>query len=415
MGDINQRIQAASARHTALLTALSEMSYGASSLVQHQTHLKALQDEKSAAENRIEFLTKGLRALKIRQDNLENTPSRKFAKLFGSKFGNEKGTELQRNWADAVQKLEQAHEAKALVDGLVASARDVESEYKALIVRHKRTQEELDDLYSGIFDGPTPGFPEEDNAEGAAANATRRWDAANKKAESCRLAVISLQQAKQAMQRSLNQITLAGSASGNDPFDNDKKSEYYQRNALSQAETAMTDAQSHISDAQRVFPDGPIGAGAHGTMLIEFDMSGILQDVVQDHIFTGMGVHKKITKMQVEIRNKEKLLDGYIKDAVALHKELLGEVAVQAGSLKRAKDELQGIRMRCFGATPASPPPEYTQKPRGTNPFEMEAEDTGSTLNELSGSGGRATELPLHEVSELWTPPVGKLPDTLHT
>jgi len=63
--------------------------------------------------------------------------------------------------------LAELKEQEARVDNLEATA----SSLRALATRHVELQGELSVLYDTVFNGPTPGYPEEDEAEDAVAAA----------------------------------------------------------------------------------------------------------------------------------------------------------------------------------------------------------------------------------------------------
>jgi hypothetical protein len=71
----------------------------------------------------------------------------------------------EQSYFETIAAKSKADMRKSELESQIQQSLKEEEELKPRAEAHGTAHEELDDLYSGIFDGPTPGFPNEDAAE----------------------------------------------------------------------------------------------------------------------------------------------------------------------------------------------------------------------------------------------------------
>ena len=198
--------------------------------------------------------------------------------------------------------------------------------------RHEQAQRDLDDLYNGIFGGPTPEFPEEDATErqlqtaAEACRSTRIWLESEQKAASL------LNQAKVRLGTALKYMEDALDYSRWDMFGGGTMADMMERDALHNSENQVHQAQMLVTQARRyskevrALPEARI---SHGNLM---------SDVLFDNIFSDMEFHDKIKASREEVRRCAAHLDVQIQQA---------GMRVQRGEVEitRLSQELNGARV----------------------------------------------------------------------
>lgn len=174
---IYDQLTKASDRNAALLHTLSETAYAPPALIQQKATIKDLETHISSTSHLLSQLE--LRTKSELKDHQKYADSkiRRFAHGLGGSKGKqrfvEKAEKEEREFTEAWQKERETRDCKDDLERQLREARETESGLEEETSRNELAQRELDELYDGIFAGPTPEFPEEDvreeNVEGAKA------------------------------------------------------------------------------------------------------------------------------------------------------------------------------------------------------------------------------------------------------
>jgi len=167
MDSIETRVKNAAARQRHLLDVLVETDSAPPALNQQKRYVADLENEMVQMSSRIKTLEiKRKKELKD-HERYQNSVMKRFAYKVtgkGEKFV-AKAEKEEKEYFDAIH---EEHVAKQMCESLIqtlAVARVQQAELESVAARHARTQQELDELYDSIFQGPSPGFPEEDEME----------------------------------------------------------------------------------------------------------------------------------------------------------------------------------------------------------------------------------------------------------
>lgn len=223
-----------------------------------------------------------------------------------------------------------------------ADALEVQQNLKQECGRRTTAQSELDTLYASIFQGPTPSFPEEDDAERNVESALQTYNTTCAKLEADRQVEHILGAASKRIGSSLNYIEEALDASRLDMFGGGSGADLMERSALHKAEMNVVQAQMMVAQAQRISPE------VQDLPAVHIDQGNLFGDILFDNIFSDMEFHDKIKDSRAEVQRCAQVLGVQLTAAKErCHaSEQLSEV--QSNSLKNAREELQKVRQVLF-------------------------------------------------------------------
>lgn len=157
-----------------------------------------------------------------------------------------------------VQAFSKEQDARAKISELKTQITELEQQMKALepyVNKHQRLKAQLASLYKRVFDGPTPQYPQEDEAESKFHAAEKRQRELlehqtnmRRANQLCQRAVILLSQA----QRSARE---AESASQWDMWGGGRMADYMERSALGQAQNCIDQARLNWEQARPFVPE----------------------------------------------------------------------------------------------------------------------------------------------------------------
>lgn len=224
-----------------------------------------------------------------------------------------------------------------------ADALDAQQSLEQQCARRTTAQNELNTLYASIFQGPTPSFPEEDQAERNVESALQTYNSTCAKLEADRQVQHILVGASKRIGASLNDIEDALDASRLDMFGIGASADAMERIALQKAETNVVQAQMMVAQAQRISPE------VQDLPAVQIAQGNLFGDVLFDNIFSDMDFHDKIKDSRAEVQRCAQALRTQLMAAKErCHaSEQLSEV--QSNSLKAAREELQKVRQNIFG------------------------------------------------------------------
>ena len=181
---VRQALEEAAVRNSELLATLSATEEAIGALQQAERHLIVLQDEITQQQQIVHDLSSSA------QSNLEAHRSYrnalgKLRRLYYEFKG--KRAAFQERASKAENAYFESLRTKADVEGrekvLQLDLVEVKAENERLsraVKEHGATHEAIDSLYASIFDGRTPGFPDEDELEWEYRRATREYESAAK-------------------------------------------------------------------------------------------------------------------------------------------------------------------------------------------------------------------------------------------
>lgn len=208
--------------------------------------------------------------------------------------------------------------------------------------RRTTAQGELDTLYASIFQGPTPSFPEEDDAERNVGSALQTFNTTCAKLEADRQVQHILEAASKRIGSSFNDIEDALDASRLDMFGGGTSADLMERSALHKAEMNVVQAQMMVAQAQRISPE------VQDLPAVHIAQGNLFGDVLFDNIFSDMEFHEKVKDSRAEVQRCAQVLRAQLTAAKErCHaSEQLSDF--QSNSLKTARGELQKVRQDIF-------------------------------------------------------------------
>ncbi|KAI1180627.1 hypothetical protein F4777DRAFT_573858 [Nemania sp. FL0916] len=344
MAAITERLQSAAPRNDELLDILSQTDNAPSALVQQKRYIQDLDGQLRDTRKRIGGLelekTKELKEHEVYRDSV----MRRWAyKVTGNKekFAT-KAEKEEKEYFDVLQKLHQATTLKENLQGMRTEALGIQDELQRECSRRETAQGELDALYASIFQGPTPSFPEEDNAESKMEAAQQGHDNACAKMEADRQVQHLLEEATKHIQQSLKSIEDALDASRLDMFGGGNSADMMERNALHKSEMSITQAQMLVMQAQHISPE------VKSLPPVKIAEGSLISDVLFDNIFTDLDFHDKIKDSRVEVQRCAQALQAQLTGAKERYQKSEQQSKLHSQTLKTAREELQKTRQDIF-------------------------------------------------------------------
>ncbi|KAF2731955.1 hypothetical protein EJ04DRAFT_514240 [Polyplosphaeria fusca] len=330
---IQSLILSASARNTQLLSALRETDTAASQLYQQDTYISDLNAQLARAAAHVKQLeSQTASELADHKKYSESTFSRLAHKASGraDRFA-AKAAKEEREYFDALQAQKPAQDQLAYLRQLKVEAEVQKLQFEVEARRHEDVQRELDALYASIFEGPTPGFAEEDEREGGVAAARMQCREVAKRLEREKHVAFLLEKLRVQMQGARRQLDNAHWASQMDMLGGGTYSSMKKRNHLELAESSLHSARLLQEQVRQV----DAGVAELGPMNIA--SGSIWGDVVFDNIWSDMGMHDKI-------KDSERQLDRALQRLAANAQTMQGRIRDVEGELQRASQTLQKRR-----------------------------------------------------------------------
>ncbi|KAI4180523.1 MAG: hypothetical protein L6R41_007190 [Letrouitia leprolyta] len=349
-------LQAAS-KNAELLQGLNATAFASSALQQSQAYLDDLNREIAKCDSQIKQLeTKTTSELSDHKKYAESTMRRFMHRAVGRKerFA-EKASKEEREYVEA---LAAENRAKARRDEWIKDRDEEREEHTELEHTdrvHKDLQAQLDALYHSIFDGPSPGFPGEDDKEWALRQAQDAFNHAKCNHEAETQGVKCLTDATRFMSQAIFSLDDARRLSRLDMLGGGTLTDVMERDALSRAQVAVDKAKMLVLQAQRLSPD------IQGLSDTNIPQGHVMSDIMFDNIFSDMAQHDRIKDSQASTRKEARTLNDMLKMAQQRSVEYQQEADAALGRLEIARKELQQIRQDTFKRL--AQPPAYEQRP----------------------------------------------------
>ncbi|GAP84959.1 hypothetical protein SAMD00023353_0802850 [Rosellinia necatrix] len=302
MASITDQLRSAASRNEELLRILSDTDNAPSALEQQKRYIRDLSSQIDDVTKRLEGLKREKSKEQKDHEKYRDSVMKRWAyKVTGKqdKFA-AKAEKEEKEYFDVLQKLHQATTLEENLNGMKAEALGAQQKVEQECARRAMAQGALDSLYSDIFQGPTPSFPEEDAAERAVEAAQRAHGEACARLEAERQVARILGEARKRIRAAMADIEDALDASRLDMFGvGGAGADAMERSSLHTAEMGVMQAQMLILQAQNASPDG--AAAVAGLPPVRIAQGSLVSDVLFDNIFTDMAFHDKIKDSREEV------------------------------------------------------------------------------------------------------------------
>jgi hypothetical protein len=342
---VQESIQSAADRNTAILAGLHETDSAPSQLYQQVKYIEDLNAQLKRIELQLATCKKRTASELADHKKYSESTFRRFAhKASGqsSKFAS-KAEKEEREYFDAIQEQKTAEDDLAYARQLLAEAETTRAEYERNAQRHDALQRELDELYNAIFAGHTPGFPDEDEKEQNVHVTAGYCADINAKLEKEKQVTFLLRQILDKLGGARQQLDKAHGASTMDMWGGGTLSSMQKRNYLERAESHIS--QVRMLQDQLKAMNSEVGHDL-GTMNIA--SGSIWGDVVFDNIFSDMEMHDKIKLSEAQVGGAIKTCAQKIRESEAREKSVQEELAKTNEALEKARVELQKAREQAF-------------------------------------------------------------------
>ncbi|KAF2161092.1 hypothetical protein M409DRAFT_59363 [Zasmidium cellare ATCC 36951] len=346
MSDLTMKLHEASSKNQSLLSELTATDHAPSSLKQNTTYITDLKSQITSTDKelaRLHAITEDERKDHIKYR--DSTLKRYAFKLGGSK-GQDKFASRQekeeKEFLAAWQSERSAKESREELATALANAENQEAQLQKDAERHAKAQKALDELYEGIFAGPTPDVSGEDGAEESVGRCKAHFEGCQEQLGREKQAAQALERAEQALKAGYGDIQDALRRSTRDMFGGGTFTDMMERDALSKAQNNMHSVIRHMDAAQHLQPSiKPLSD-------ITIDQGHMFSDVLFDNIFTDMAQHERIQQSEAQMVQALQQL----KQQIGEQRQRVGyadqRVQGAVGELEKVRGELQRIRAEAF-------------------------------------------------------------------
>lgn len=345
MAAVQAKIEEAAARNAEILAGLEGIESAPSQLYQQLRYIEDLDSQIKASEKGAKD-TKWRTKIELMDHKRysESTFRRLAHKASGrsDRFA-EKAAKEEREYFDAIQNQKTAEDNLAYVRQLRAEAEIQKEKHEKDAQRHDELQAELDAMYQFIFDGPTPGLPEEDAKEQVVRELQQNCNQISLKLEGEKHVVFLVTQLGNKLAEARKELAEAHNYSQLDMFGVvDMYSGFQKRNALERAESSIAQVrtlQEHVRNANpHVAELGPMNIAS----------GSIMGDIVFDNIFSDMDMHDKIKQSEKQVDDALKRLHLNRQQAINLVEGAEAEGREAREKLQCARKDLQRAREDAF-------------------------------------------------------------------
>ncbi|KAH6693368.1 hypothetical protein BKA61DRAFT_279489 [Leptodontidium sp. MPI-SDFR-AT-0119] len=358
MTSIHQRLQSASAQNTSLLKTISETEYSISAYQQSNQYISSLKKDIADQEKKLGESNRHVDREYADHKKYRDSHMKRLAfKLGGKKekFQADASREEQE-WLDAVATQLKTKQGLENLNSNLADATKTSAGFKAIVDVHNNATAELDALYKSIFDGPTPGIPDEDERERAVGNAETDYNNVSLHLSTEKQARDILTEAEKFLQRALEDILDAESHATMDMWGvGGTFAEMAEHSALSRCQQHVSQVEQLISQAQRVQP----AVQRIGDMRIA--QMDFMSNVVFDNIFSDIHMRDRIQESLKQLQAARTALQRELGASDRRRDGIKMELNALQAVLDRRRRELQECRKRAFESIAGLP--EYSEQP----------------------------------------------------
>ena len=345
MAYIENQIHAAAARNTELLQILGRTDYAKPSLLQQNNYISGL--ENSSATNRANLvqLEAKLATESKKNDSYKDSVMKKFAyRATGQKDKfEEHAAQEERDYLNALHAEQHAKEEGGQLARQLEDARGRKRELETVAGEHDRAKRELDSLYSSIFAGQTPAYPQEDQQENMVGFAWNEYQQVQCNVRAQQQVQQLLGNAQQAMTNAMASVDNALRAGRYDMYNRGGGyADVWKHNALNQAEVAVREAY-RLNDQAMSMSDAvsrlPMVQIAHGNLMA---------DIVFDNVWSDYAFQNKIRATEGDVMQASMALQ---QNQASVEQRCNAVRQAMAGASQRLEDarmRLQKVRESIF-------------------------------------------------------------------
>ncbi|EPE09548.1 hypothetical protein F503_07324 [Ophiostoma piceae UAMH 11346] len=213
---MSDRIHAAAAERDALLRKIADTQHAKAAVKQLTPQITTLTNKQYDAAQLYNELAAAMRKNEQAADKLRDHSSlRKFFHREKVAAESEKAEDL---YIASIGWAKKAEVKLALVKKEIADLKQKREDLRAMDTAHNYALGSLDALYNSVFDGPTPGLPNEDALEATVTGAQECYDDVQARLSHAMAVANNLDKAHQSAQYAVTALGLALKASENDIF-----------------------------------------------------------------------------------------------------------------------------------------------------------------------------------------------------
>ncbi|KAF2095091.1 hypothetical protein NA57DRAFT_45136 [Rhizodiscina lignyota] len=347
------QIASAKPRNDLLLSKLAELDYAPMALKQQIAFIADLESTLGQTDNNIKNLKESVQKELKDHEKYRDSNVKRFAYKLGGKRDKfeEKAAKEAREYFDAVVALKAAEDERTVLAKQIADAKSWKADIENAAETHRKAQEELNELYQGIFAGPTPEFPEEDAKEYPVYDAERKRNHLQIMLSRCLQAVDCLSQAQASMATALHEMGSTLDMSTVDKWGGGLLIDVAERHYLSKASSAAGIAVAQVEQASR------LDTTIYPLPKPEIAEENLLSDVVFDNIFSDIHFHHKLEQSNANLERSAADIAAQLKRGSDRVADLRGSIEIAEVELKNARVELQRVRQEAFAKVAAITPP----------------------------------------------------------
>lgn len=344
MASVREQIQANADRNRTLLSVLRETDNAIPDLKQQERFISDLESQLKQINAALAELERRRTRDQKQHEKYRDSVMRRFAyKVSGQREKFEEKAEVgEREYLDGLQQTQEKEEVKRELENVLGEAQAGRGGLEKDAQRHREAQNDLDHMYDSIFQGPSPDFPKEDEAEQRAERALQAYHDMRIRLDGEQQALGLLNHAGALLRNALRNMDTARSYSNWDMWGGGTMSSMMKRNELGDAERNYMSARTLVVQAQRT------GEGIPDLPPVKIAAGNILGDVIFDNVFSDMDFHAKIKQMQLEMNHCE----SWIRNVQAHVKGTIGsldqELGGRARELEDSRVALQATRAAVF-------------------------------------------------------------------
>jgi len=357
---ITERILQAADTHASLISQMADLEHVPATLEQQETYLKDLDANLLKLKKELGRLRSITSKERKEHQDLRDSFARRYAhKLTGrsEKFVSKIEKE-EREFLDAHHNQQVAEEREQYLEETIAETNQRVADLTIQAREYESLRQRSEELYNRVFEGPTPGFPEEDQMELAVENAKSFFTESQARYSSDVFAQSLLAKAEGLIALAVRHSESALSASTWDLWGGGTVADILERDSLSKAQATLSQAQMLL--AQAVDRQNAIGPFENVTVA-----SGhVLGDVIFDNPFSDYQFREKIKKTHFQLRALYRQVKNEAQTQKLRTLDSKNNQGDAKAQLTSARSELEQIRREVFERVTGVPcsvgtPPAY--------------------------------------------------------
>ncbi|WOO78145.1 uncharacterized protein LOC62_01G001696 [Vanrija pseudolonga] len=370
---MTSRMEAEADAHRELLQSIQAVDYAPPTLKQVSRQLATTKKELESEQARLgdlvwrtyvsafATLTISKKEFKEWRDIEERAHKRLWVKIKHPNTHKEKLAGMEdKEEREYIEALGKEQACKSRIETLTSQLNELEIQVKDLepyAAEHAHLRKQLEDLYARVFDGPTPAFPEEDDAEDAYKAALTDYNELQGAIANEGRALQLLLAAQKAMNTAIAHANTAENYSTYDMMGGGTWTDMMERSELANAQRAVDQAKLLVAQARTLQPS------LQNLPQLNMPQGSIWSDVVFDNFFSDYAFHQKIQAAGRQLRMVLQGLQGMVEQSKRHLGGLQSLVPTSAGRLEGARERLEGVRRSIMERAARGELGSYTRPP----------------------------------------------------